>query len=75
MSLAASTVETCASSGPPLAAHVAAKALALATKACSSAWVSGVGSAAEEARRAARSSRQSTGWEEPTPRGSNPTMS
>ncbi len=74
MSLAASIVETWASSGPPLAAHVAAKALALAAKACSSALVSGVGSAPRNAS-SWRSSRQVTGWEDPTPRGSNPTMS
>ncbi|OPZ53643.1 MAG: hypothetical protein BWY91_01886 [bacterium ADurb.BinA028] len=74
MSLAASTVETCASNAPPRALHPSASALAPLTKACSSARSSGVGSIPRKASRPA-SSRQSIGAESPTPRGSKPTMS
>ena len=74
MSLAASSVDTWASSFRLFASQPDAMVRAAVTRSCSSARLSGVGSVPRKSSRAP-SLRQSIGADSPTPRGSKPTMS
>ena len=75
MSRTVSTVETCAMILGFFAAHPSANFVASATRACSSAGVSGVASTPPMKVSSSRSPRQSIGDDRPTPRGSNPMRS
>jgi hypothetical protein len=73
MSRAADWVSTCARTGPVFALHASAQAALAFLLAASPASVSGY--QAESCASLSLSSRQATGVDFPTPRGSNPTTS
>ena len=74
MSRAVSTVVTCPTISPEFCSQASKKSSSPPTTAATSASVSGAGSAARNSS-IPSSDRQSTGAEEPVPRGSKPTMS